>query len=275
MDAVVHPQFGQLLSVRRQSVAHLILAILLGSVGALVTLGAIGMMVRRALPVESLVAVLAAGLFLYAAWHYWSSWRTRAEFYEQGFVRRKGGRPGEGGKTLEIPYHELSQFSFHLQVHKVEGIYAGTTFTMKLRSPAAKATVSGAYKVKRRGWLKASYESQDELEGIRTLIASIMADLRELELLEGGTFDWSGQAELSAEGIRPARGPAKGQLVAYSALAGEAFGTFGYSLMAAGHAKPIVLIPVNAPNFYLGQALLGRMMSLSLPDPAPASVPVR
>ncbi len=198
------------------------------------------------------MAVLMGGL----AYFFLRRIMIACDFYESGVVLRAWRR------TSEYPYADVEWFIYNLVRQYHNGIYAGTSLTLKMKMDDSHTfSYSGTHKEKKKGILfKSRFEGEDEMDLVREAIEIHVAERVEQELAQNGQVDWCGCAKLKSDGLVPARGKKKGTLVPWNEMGAMWYKNGQFSISSAAEEKKgFITIPVMGRNFFACQRVFGRL----------------
>ncbi|HZW06741.1 MAG TPA: hypothetical protein VFF65_06430, partial [Phycisphaerales bacterium] len=213
------PELGPLLFERsRPSHLYMTLSVAMGATGAV----AVGVAVNNTLSLSpnsvpvpvawAAAGVLLAGTVACAIMAYRRKMILR--FHQSGVARRP---LGDGGPVERVPYHAITGIALQTVRHHSHGIYSHTALTLVIRSdPALRLSdfkYSGRLKEKRKGFLKLSAESTDELEPIHAAVSERLATLMLDRVRAGEVVAWTEKLALSADGLH-----AKDQLYPFAEI---------------------------------------------------------
>jgi hypothetical protein len=258
-----HPDaaLGQVICQRRSRVESWLAAILFGSISLLigsVTISEIVHTLRQGASVETgfFIALGASAAFLWGATVYAIRALTTIRFHELAATRRILGR------TMTIPYVDVSSLTFKLVRHYVHGIPTGTLVTIKLASDDKRRI---SYTGKHRSRPGTSFfgiktdAKVDELDLMRQHISTIIADRLGTELLSDRPVRWA-HLTMTADALIPSRGRYKRQPIPYSQIERITVSRGWFSLFRKGDKKSFASIFAAAPNSWPCLALLQRMV---------------
>lgn len=191
---------------------------------------------------------------------------TRFEFYGSGAVVRKPM------KIREFPYANATFLEYALTRQYYNGVYVGTAMKLVFKTAdARKFNYSGTHRERPKLralvlWFKGEFKNEDELDTIRLMISSEVAKSYFEAIHAGQPVDWCKQVQLTAAGVVPLRGKRKGQLVAWSDIAGIAADKGAYHIFAHGDKRSFAAFAMNAPNFYPGLDVFSALFAPYLPE---------
>jgi hypothetical protein len=193
----------------------------------------------------ALVAVLGAALFVGAL----AAARGSLRCHQKGVVKRTL----LGERVLR--YADLEKLTYGATRHYHNGIYTGTTISMKL------APGTGAKPI---GFSTTTRGSESDLEMLREHVAGVIAQRLYERLAHESEVAWTGSVRLSAKGIRFPRRKLLGKgpetFAEYADLRYSIdSGTF--HLFTPGEKSSVLDLSCSAENFYPGFVLLGRLAS--------------
>ncbi len=172
------------------------------------------------------------------------------ECREQGV--RQSGLLG----AKQVRFGETQSFSYHSVRMFVNGVYSGTTFTMKFQSPSTAIT----YMVQLKN-------VDDDLEHLRDHISRVIAARMAHDLSQGKPVPWTPNLEFLPEGLsyRPAGffGRKEAQVLPYNRVRSYDFQKGTFRLWSVDSASPVVQENVSAANFFPGFFLLASMFEPS------------
>lgn len=169
---------GQLLVQRRRRAFHMLMALLTGFAGVLFATAGAGIIATqwKAPPGQQTkliigVVILFAGV-AFLGWAFRSIMQSRIQlcFHEHGVVQTRGRR------RLTIRYDDIQWFHFAVGRQTIEGL-PDSTVEMRMAGKDGKVIAhAGPFKIGVSSLFKMKYESKDELDTIKWLIAERMAD---------------------------------------------------------------------------------------------------
>jgi hypothetical protein len=100
---------------------------------------------------------------------------------------------------------------------------------------------------------KKTFEGEDEMDVIKDVIASHIAERLGAELAKGGPVGWCMNLRLNTQGVMPLKmfsDKAKGAMVTWREISGVKFERGAFFLFANGEEKPFAWTPCAGYNFY-------------------------
>lgn len=181
------------------------------------------------------------------------------DFHEGGAVERVLG------SRREVLYADVTRMSYAIARQYVNGVYAGTTLTMAMRTfDGRKLRYGGRYKEKPKGWAVTvfgkKFEANDEMDVVRDVVAAHVADRMMDQIARGEAVEWPGCGLVSADGIVPRRGPRKGRLLAWERYVGMSMDKGVLHLFAEGDKKSFLDVVVGAWNVFPVIDLIGTLV---------------
>jgi hypothetical protein len=166
--------------------------------------------------------------------------------------REQGVRQSGLFGAKEVRFDQTQSFSYHSVRVFVNGVYSGTTFTMKFRSPDTAITYTVQLK-----------NVDGDLEQLRDHISRVIAARMAQELSQGKPVPWTPNLEFLPEGLgyRPSGllGRKEAQVLPYNRVRSFDFNKGVFRLWSVDAPKPVVQESVSAANFFPGFFLLTSM----------------
>jgi hypothetical protein len=182
-------------------------------------------------------------------------------FYQGGVVDRLFSR------VQHFRYADAVGMNYSLVRQYVNGIYAGTELTLRLIMNDGRVfNLCTRHKERPKGLSvtlipkKKTFEGEDEMDVIKDVIASYIADRLAAELAKGTPVAWCMNLEMTADGLRPLSGKHKGIVVPWRKIAGVSTERGYLHLLAHGADAPFISTPCAGYNFYPCMQLFATMM---------------
>ena len=248
-----HPIFGPCIAVRRKGVADwglyliliflvtlLAIGLLLGGIIVLLFDGNLGGLIAAPIGLGLLVLDWLCVLHLLRV----------AEFYHEGAVLRILRR------RREFPYPSVTSLTYSLTRQYAHGIYAGTALKLYFTTADGRRfRFTGVHKERPVGasivgLFGKTFRGEDELDVVRDIIASHVAETLLARLSADGSILWCGRALITTNGLTPVSGPREGTLVPWSAIGAAITKGGNYALFEHGQNEPFLTLQCKAKNFY-------------------------
>lgn len=257
-SVVIQPDFdfGDLITVRGGGAAKWVLAVVLLPVGLVslavgVTEVARGRMNMMPLAVIGL-SLTALGLIAlqYA--------RLKTEFYLHGVIVKRGGKV-----RRFMPYAACEKFTYGTTRHYYNGLYTGTLVDFQMKAEGWKPVRwFGNHKEKPKGWavtfLGRAFKGEDELDGLKLVIADRMMEKWVKRMKGGEVIEWR-NLELREKGITPLRGKWKGRQVAWDQVEVHTDGAGGFAFRSEDEEQEFLHVTVSVENFWVFLSVLEKM----------------
>lgn len=268
----MHPEFGALIIERKNVIQYVVTSVLVGLVGLAFLAGAVAMCFARKNHVWAmLVAILAvlAVLHLGFAAHMLRQSRRRFCFYELGAILQAGK------KSVSIPYAEATAFTYAVGHMNIHGLYVGSMVTLHLRAEGRRAIrFGGKIKATSKGFFNRTYKISDDVEALKEIIASQIADVMFERLLAGTPIQWTGgflsasstSIRLTPDGLIPSRGKYRRRVIPYNEVEARFTNEMVLSLHRNGEKRAFTHLLTGEKNFWPGYEVFQRMRSLSTAD---------
>lgn len=243
----------------RVFVLLLLLMVMLGCVGAAIASAVAAVQGRHS---ALIIGAIAAGFFFLCVLGVRGVFRT-VTFHEGGVVETVLGR------RREVLYQDITRMSYAITRQYVNGVYAGTTLSMGLRTAdGGKMNYSGRYKEKPKGWAMTvfgrTFEGSDELDVVRDVVAAYIAARMTDAIARREAVEWPGCAVITADALTPLRGRRKGQPLAWNQFAGMSIEKGVLHLFAHGDTKSFLDVVVGAWNVFPCMELIGSLAGAGL-----------
>jgi hypothetical protein len=245
--------FGPLLTTRERTKEQrnlIVGALIAGGLASLI-MGAYFFTITGVKPSQSIVGGLGG---LVAAACFFGNIRRMfrsVSFYQGGLVDRLFSR------VRTFRYADAVGMNYSLVRQYVNGIYAGTELTLRLTMNDGQVfNLCTRHKEQPKGLSitlipkNKTFEGEDEMDVIKDLIASYVAERLGHELAKGGPVGWCRDLRLNTQGVMPLSGKAKGTLVIWREITGVKFERGAFFLTARGENQPFVCTPCAGYNFY-------------------------
>ncbi|MBC7773737.1 MAG: hypothetical protein H7210_14685 [Pyrinomonadaceae bacterium] len=247
-----HADFGNFIVMRRRRGAFLTFAVLLGLPGFFCVFLVIASLIvgpsSGSAPgggSGTAIALGVAALSLLGFVAYFRKAMTSFWFYELGVVRLLFG------KQTAIAYADAERFQFAVTRQYHNGMYVGTVLKLRLLAPAKREIAfGGPFKVKSKGFIKRQFETRDELDVVKRIIAEQMAVTFVERILSGETIIWAGLYSFSPEGLTPIHGKHKGQVCPYAAFVQQDARDGSLHLFVKDEPKSHGGLSTSAMNFW-------------------------
>lgn len=171
-------------------------------------------------------------------------------FYDLGVALHRKAR-----RLKSIRYADADELVMKQARMYHNGVYTGTNVTLKWSQGGRKLfAYSGTYKetMQKGGLLtmlrQQFVEAPTDLDAVRDIAAGTLSPRFVESLARGETLELGSRHLASAQGLTPAGGPFKGQLVPYAAIEDMQVNNFKLHVMVGG--KEIITCPTNTPNFW-------------------------
>jgi len=284
MQSAPHPVLGRLVHVRKGSITDIVGAIIFGVpamlsvVTGLYTFGLGVVELFRPTPnassqtllIGGASATLVGGGLALLSVFLLRRGRAHVRFYELGAVQIAGKR------SVELPYADVTRFTYALVRQYYQGMYVGTTLKFRIRDMDARRSIniSGRFKAKDKGSIfNRKYQATDAMERVKDVIAEQMCDTFSEQMLRGTPINWCGVAELTPDGVRLKRGRLKNQLIPYEQFASQTVRNGVYRLVREGDKRACIKVAVNTENFQPAHALFQRLSPLPpVEEPTPSGL---
>ena len=206
------------------------------------------------------VAGLATALFgiglvllLISAWLFRNRFRCHEHgVYKRGLVKEK-----------RLLYRDVGSFTYSATRQYVNGVYAGTSLSMKFVPEEATGSPTVSFSRSVRNLDRDLDDLRDHISGVvaRKMLASIEA---------GGEAQWTPDAVLAVEEIRFRKpklvGKGEWTSLPYSQITGSTVQDGILHLFAEGEEKSVMRLQAGAENFFPGLVALGHIIA---PDEEP------
>ncbi|MBI1189453.1 MAG: hypothetical protein GC200_02055 [Tepidisphaera sp.] len=253
------PELGDVLVVRSNAKNAIATGVvwILGGIGALFGVfsaahhASSGRGHATGLPIEGqiLLGIFALGLLVSGCVTLYSG-RDKHVFYEQGVARYRKQR-----RIASIRYADADEMRMEQSRQYHKGRYIGTSITLKwfkeghqiyTHSSRYKETLAkgGMVNLFRHNFI----ETPTDLDPVRDIAASTLSPRFVESLAQGETLELAKGHSASAQGLTPAGGSLKGQLVPYAAIEDMQIKDFKLHVMSGG--KEIFSCPTSARNFW-------------------------
>jgi len=178
-------------------------------------------------------------------------------FHQSGVSRRARG---VSGPVERVPYHAISGIAFNaLRVHS-HGIYSHTALTVVIRPDPSLGLsdfkYSGRLKEKRKGFLKLSAESTDELEPIHAAISERLGGLMLERVRAGEVVPWTEKLALSTAGLH-----VKGQLYPFDNIKEATVVDGSMKVVAKGKFFAAATAAAGEMNFLAGWMVFNTLLA--------------
>lgn len=251
--AAAPKEFGPLLSTRERARGERVFLVSTLVVCGLVALAGLGWAVSAPASKRSQAIVggiTAAGV---AAGCFGSIRRLfrSVRFHEAGVVDTCFG------KRAEYRYADAVGMNYSMTRRYVNGIYTGTELMLRLAMGDGRVLhMTTKHKERPKGLSvtllakQKTFEGEDEMDVVKDVIASYIAERLGAELAKGGPVGWCMNLRLNTQGVMPLNGKAKGAMVPWREITGATFERGGFFLFARGEDKAFVITPCAGYNFY-------------------------
>ncbi|MCR4414753.1 MAG: hypothetical protein NUV77_20240 [Thermoguttaceae bacterium] len=196
------------------------------------------------------VGVVAVGLAVAAGVGVFFAPASVFQCREQGV--RQSGLFG----AKEVRFDQTQSFTYHAVRMFINGVYSGTSFTLRFQSPAASITYVAQLK-----------NVDDDLEQLRDHVSRVIAARMAGELAQGKPVAWTPNLMFLPEGLsyRPSGffGRKEPQVLPYNRVRSFDFEKGTFRLWSVDSASPVVQESASAANFFPGFFLLVSMFEPS------------
>ncbi|MBI1189455.1 MAG: hypothetical protein GC200_02065 [Tepidisphaera sp.] len=174
----------------------------------------------------------------------------RFNFYELGVTRTR-----RGNTRAMLRYDQAEDLTIKEARSYHNGAYVGTGINMTwLRGGRRVFRYNGMYKEKMekgglKVWLKQKFvEGPREMDAVRDLAAFVLTPRWSDALARGETLELGKGHSANSQGLTPASGPMKGQLVSYASVEDMLIKDFKLHVMSGG--QEIIKCPTDGKNFW-------------------------